>query len=197
MASKSEIANRMLSKLGETRVSNIDTDNTKKAKTIRFMWNSLRDSFLQAYPWNFAIKRAQLAKDATAPSWGYSNRYSLPSDFLALLEIKGNPDYRREGGYILTDAGAPIYIRYIARITNTGEWPAIFNEAFATRGAYEACEEITQSNTKKQILAQELKEVIAEAYATDAIEDPPVELQDDTWLTARENAFDDIDYSTS
>lgn len=199
MASKTDIANRALSKLGETRVSNVDTDNTKKAKVIRYMYDSVRDAMLTAYPWNFAIARTQLAKDASAPSWGYRNRYTKPSDFLALLEIQNNPDYRLEGEYILTNSGSPLYIRYIKRIQDSGLLDPIFVEAFATRLAYEGCEEITQSNTKKQILFQEFRDIINQAYASDAIQDPPQLLQEDSWIISREASFyyDDIDYNTA
>lgn len=198
MANKSEIASRALSKLGEPRVANIETTDTKPARVIRDMYDIVRNAMIAAYPWNFAVTRAQLAKDATAPAWGYDNRYQVPSDFLALLQIKNNPEYRIEKGYILTDEGAPIYIKYIALITNEGDFDPLFTEAFATRLAYEACEQITQSNTKKQILAQELEQSIKEAYASDAIQDQPQELQDDEWLLSRESSVeqDPIDFST-
>lgn len=195
MASKTAIANRALSKLGETRVSNVDTDNTKPAKVIRFMYDIVRDAMLAAYPWNFAIKRVQIAADASAPAWGYTKQYTLPVDFLALLEIRGNPEYSIEGGKIQTNEGAPIYIRYIAQITDTGLFDALFVEAFATRMAYEGCEEITQSNTKKDLLARDLQGILKEAYASNAIQSQPQELESDTWLLSRESTTDDIDYN--
>ena len=195
MASKTAIANRALSKLGETRVSNVDTDNNKPAKVIRFMYDIVRDAELAAFPWNFAIQRAQIAVDATAPAWGYNNRYVLPTDFLALLEIRGNPEYRIEAGYILTNEGAPIYIRYISRVENTGLFDALFVEAFATKMALEGCEEITQSNTKKEALFRDYELTIKRAYASNSIQSQPQELEDDEWLLSREHVSDDIDYN--
>lgn len=195
MSSKTGIANRCLAKIGETRVSNIDTDSTKKALIIKDMWDSVRDSLLELYPWNFAITRTQLALDGTSPSWGYSNRYLLPTDFLSLLSIQNEPDYIIEGGYILTDSGAPLYIRYIRRVTSTGDFTATFDEAFAATLAVECVEAITQSNTKKQILMAERDVIISAAYASDAIQDLPQELRTDSWITAREHLVDEIDYN--
>lgn len=192
--SKTYICNRASSKLGSSRVSNIDTDDTKEAKTLRYMYDMVRDALLQAYPWNFAIKRAQLAVDANAPIFGYSNKYQLPTDFLALIEVQGNPEYKIEGGYILTDEGAPLYIKYIARITDTATYDALFADAFATKLALEACEEITQSNTKKQILYEEFRNNISNAYANDAIQDQPVKLTDDAWILSREGTTYNINY---
>lgn len=196
MASKTDIANRVLSKLGHPRVSNIDTDNTKAAKTIRYMYDIILAALLAAFPWNFAIKRAQIAADASAPAWGYNKSYTLPVDFLSLLEIRGNPEYSIESGKILTNEGAPIYIKYISSVTDSGLFDPLFVELFATRMAYEACEELTQSNTKKALLLRDLQMIIKEAYASDSIQDMPQSLEADTWLLAREASgyTDDIDY---
>ena len=196
MASKTDISNRALSKLGEKRVSNVDTDDKDAAKVIRYMWENVRDALITSYPWNFAIKRKQLAASGDTPAWGYGKQYLLPADFLALLEIKGQPEFKLEGGYILTDDGSPIYIRYISRITDTGSFDALFNEALAAKLAVEACEEITQSNTKKQILLREYEAAIKEAYASDAIQEYPQKLTDDEWILARFSGYsDDIDYN--
>lgn len=196
MASKTEIANRALAKVGDSRVSNIETDGSEKAEIIREMWDNVRDSLLQSYPWNFAIKRVQLAVDGSSPSWGWNNRYTLPTDFLALLEIKDDPDYVIENGYILTDASAPLYIKYVYRVESAGSFDPMFAEALSATLAVQICEALTQSNTKKQILIQEREAVIAQAYAADAIQDPPQRLQPDVWLTSREDGVsDDIDYN--
>ena len=195
--SKTYIANRALSKLGETRVSNVDTDNTKKAKVIRFMWDSVRDALIQSYPWNFAKKRTQLAADSTAPTWGFNVRYTLPVDFLCLLDIYGNPEYRIEDGFILTDQSAPLEIKYMYRVTNTSKFDAMFVEALANRLAFEGAEEITQSNSKKEILGQEYLKNISDAYTNNSIQEEPIDLQVDEWILARESAVfnDELDYN--
>lgn len=192
MASKTEIGNRTLSKLGQPRVSNIDTTNTKGARTISDMWDIVRDAMLRSYPWNFAIKRTDLAPDTDAPSFGWDNAYSVPVDCLSLIEVLDGADdtmpsdqYRFEGGKILSNTADIIYIRYIAQITTTGSWDALFTEAFASRLAYEGCEQITQSNTKKAALWAEYKEFILQAFAAGAIENPPTELIESAWLMAR------------
>ena len=203
MASKTEIANRGLSKLGHGRVSNIETDNTKAAKVMNEMWDIVRNSLLTSYPWNFAIVRSSLAKDAEAPAWGYANQYTPPSDFLALLEIKNDPDYRVEadsvnGLKIVTDAGAPLKIRYIRLVENTGEYDPLFADALAAKLAVEACEILTQSNKKKEILIQEYRAALDAAYKSDAIQDPSQNLRDDEWLVARNSSvyYNDIDYNS-
>ena len=186
MASKTEIANRALSKLGHPRVSNIDTDSSKAAKAIRFMWDMTRDGLLMAYPWNFAVKLAQLAADTEEPLFGYTTQYSLPSDFLALISIDNNPEFQFVGGKIHTSESAPLDIKYISKVTNCGLWDALFNESMASKLAYEGCEEITQSNTKKQMLAQDFATAIKLAYANNSIQTQQTEYDPDEWLTIRD-----------
>ena len=185
MASKTTIANRALSKLGQPRVSNIATANTKAARIIDEMYDVVRDAMLTIIPWNFAVRRASLAPDGVAPAWGWTYAYSMPSDFLSLVNIKDEPLYEFENKKIMTDEGTTLYIKYIAQITNTGEFSPLFVEAFAARLAYEACEEVTQSNTKKQILGNDYDAVMDEATRVDAVENQSQLLEADSWLEAR------------
>lgn len=185
MASRTSMSNRALSKLGQPRVNNIATTDTKAARTINEMYDTVRDAVLAAYPWNFAGKRATLAPDADAPDWGWNYAYTMPSDFLALTEIDTDPDYEFEGGKILTDEGTILYIKYTAQITDEGSFSPLFTEAFATRMAFEGCEEITQSNTKKAAFGQEYEASLKQAYQLDAKENPIKDLEDDDWVTAR------------
>lgn len=184
MASKTDVINRALSKLGQPRIANAETTNTKPARVMNGMWGSVRDAMLQAYPWKFAGYRTQLAA-TTAPEWGWDNAFLLPNDYLAMRQIKDDPDYDIENGKILTDAGAPLYIRYTRRITNTAQFHPLFVEAFASRLAYEGCEEITDSNTKQEKALRDLNLAINQAYQVDAIEVPSEELPEDEWLEAR------------
>jgi hypothetical protein len=185
MASRTSISNRGLSKLGQPRVSNVATTDTKAARVMNEMYDSVRDAVLAAYPWNFAGKRATLAPDADAPDWGWNYAYTMPSDFLALNSIKNNPDYEFEGGKILTNEGPVLYIKYTSQVTDEGSFSALFSEVFATRLSFEGCEEITQSNTKKATLGQEYKDHLEQAYQVDAKENPIEDEEDDDWVLAR------------
>lgn len=203
MASKTQIATRALAKLGQPRVSNIDTDDSKSARVIRDMYDSVLAALLSEYPWSFALRRKRLAKNAVAPDWGFANSYTLPSDFLSLLEVRNNPIYKIESDSdgdlaILTNDGSPIYILYISLVTDTGSFGPLFAEAFAARLAMEACEQILESNTKKQILIQEYREIMGNAFVSDAIQDQPQELELDEWSMARTSSlYNSINYNNS
>lgn len=189
MTDKTKIGNRALLKLGQPRVSNFETDTTTAGITINGMWDNVRDALLQSYPWNFAIKRAILAPDGDDPEFGWGYQYTQSSDSLAILEVTDADafpvDYTIEAGKILTNEGTALYVRYMSRITEVGMFSALFAEAFASRLAYEGCERITQNATKKELLLKEFDYLIQQAYTADAIETPPSELPEDTWIDAR------------
>lgn len=195
MASEVQICNRALQKLGAKRITSL-TQDTPNARSCNVAYADLRDAELRAHTWNFAIKRAQLSADATAPTFGRSNAFQLPTDFLRLLppypEDNSNTlDWQIEGRKIYTDDSAPLNIRYVYQVTDPNEFDSTFREALATRIALELCEEITQSNTKKELLMADHKKVIAEARRTNAIENVAQMPPDDVWFTAREvNAGD-------
>lgn len=198
MASQVNIVNRALSRLGVARLTSMG-DANEQARLASEIWDVTRDAELRSRRWNFAIKRASLAALVTTPTWGFDNEYQLPADFLMLLEIPdawaaaGLTDYRNqeevpfriEGQKILTDLDAPLDIRYMASITDTGTWDSTFCEVMACRLAMEMCEQLTQSNTKFQLLQAAYKDAVRVAQRANAFENPPQPLPDDSWILSR------------
>lgn len=199
MASSVDIANSALTKLGESRITTLD-DNVKAAREINAVFTLRRDKLLRSFNWSFAMERTTLPALVDTPSWGYSYLYQLPTDCLRVVQVDdiwnipglsnymGGPDnepFRIVGRRIETDIGAPLKIRYIKRVTNTGDYDACFNEVFAYDLAYEVCEAITQSNTKKEAMREGRKQEILEAIRANAIELPPQEMPDDSWIISR------------
>ena len=198
MASQVEIANRALTKLGAARIISFADDN-KQSRSVNSMFNVVRDAELRAHLWSFTIKRDSLPSLTTTPDWGYDYEYQLPSDCLRLLEVNdiypgpNLSDYRNsstqeyviEGRKILTSEAAPLKIRYVSRVVDTTQWDATFVEAFACRLALEMCEDLTQSNTKKELLMSDYGRAIMMAIRANAIELPPKDLPDDSWAMSR------------
>ena len=198
MASQVEIANRALTKVGDTRIISL-TDNVETARIISVIWDTVRDNELRAHNWNFSIIRASIPALLSAPAFGYSYAFQLPTDCLRVIQAgdyypgpsmsnyrnANEAVYQIEGGKILTNLAAPLKIRYISRFENTGGWDSAFTEVFACRLALESCEKITQSNTKKQVLGEEYKMALRVAVLADAIENPPDPIPDDSWVLSR------------
>lgn len=199
MASAVEIANLALVKVGETKITSL-SDPSKKAATIAALFDRVRDAELRKRRWSFSIKRVQLAADSTAPEFGYSAQFTLPTDCLRVLEVNQAAhgadlsDYRGryapyaiEGRKILTHgtASSALPLRYIRAVADTTQWDSLFVEAFACKLAVEVCETLTQSSDKRQLAWNEYRQAVAEATRANAIELPSEAIEDDTWIMAR------------
>ena len=198
MASQVEIANRALTKLGAARIISFGDDN-KQARAIQSMFDIVRDSELRSHIWSFSVKRTSLAALTSTPAWGFEYEYELPSDYLRLLQVDemyngpsmddyrnaATADYVLEGKKILTNFGAPLKIRYIARVVDTTMWDATFTEAFACKLAMELAEDLTQSNQKRDLAGQEYKFALMQAVRSSAIEQPAQDMPDNSWLLSR------------
>lgn len=198
MASVIQVANRALTKLGAARITSLD-DDVKAARAIKSMFEDVRDDEIRAYRWSFALKRASLPALVSAPAFGYLYQYQLPSDFLKLdmVDDRYPPvsmdnyineeflDWVLEGGMILTDVAAPLKLRYLARVEDPNLWDVNFRESMACRLAAELAEDLTQSNQKRQLAAQEYKQAIVRAVKSNAIERIPVPLGDTNWIFGR------------
>lgn len=185
MASVIEICNRALDKLGQGSITSLG-DGTTAANLCNRNYAQTRDQMLRDHPWNFAVRRAQLAPSSSPPSWGFSNRFPLPNDCLRLLEVDGlsTAEYQVEGKSILSN-GSVLRIRYIRRVDDPNDFDAAFIDALATGLAHQMCEAITQSNQKKQILAQDFEDAMTRAKRADGQENPPTMFEEDDWIKVR------------
>lgn len=198
MASEIQVANRALTKLGAARIISLN-DNNKQARAISSCFEDLRDAELRAHRWQFSIKRSSLPALVAAPAFGFQYQYQLPSDFIRLDQINDQyPDtimdnyigtetaeWAIEGNKILTGLGSPLKIRYGYRVEDPNQWDPLFREALACRLAAELCEDLTQSDTKKQNAWAEWKRAINSAIQVNAIERIPQMPPDDQFIISR------------
>jgi len=185
MSSVVEVCNKGLDKVGHGPITSL-ADGTKAANLCTRNWETIRDQVLRDHPWNFAVKRAVLAPSVTAPLWGFGYSFPLPAKCLRLIEVRdlSTGEYELEGKAILANATA-LYIRYIDQITDPNEFDALFIDAVATRLAFELCESLTQSNTKKNELWQEYQDSLTRAMRADGQENPPAPFEEDEWIAVR------------
>lgn len=197
-ASPTHIANLALVKLGEGSILNI-TEDSHKAREINRVYEALRDAELNRRRWRFSIERTSLAALATEPDSDYDRQFQLPGNFIRLIEggdiktVVDLTDYRSsfgaqysiEGRKILTSLGAPLAIRFIARITDTTLHSPAFDEALASRIAYTTCYRITNSLQNQAQCLTDYRIAIKEAALAQALELPSEVGGDDSWMMAR------------
>lgn len=198
MTTEVSIGNRALQILGAAPVISL-TEENNRARALQVAFAAVRDAELHRRNWRFAIKRTTLPALSTTPDSGYAYQYQVPNDYLRLLPggdlfpMADLSDYRStyaglysvEGDRILTDIGAPLSIRYIARITDASKFNASFAEALAARLAWECCETITQSDSKQQLAERRYTMALREARRANAFEMAAEPVADDSWVIAR------------
>jgi hypothetical protein len=189
MATKIEIINRALQKIGARPINSL-TEDSKNARAVAIAYDSCVEAELRDHDWAFARKREQLAPDPSPPPFGYGYKYRVPSDFVRLVDpdfFDGDPnlDWIIENGFILTNDGPTLNIIYVRKIQNAAEFDPLFCDVLSTRIAMEICEDITQSNTKLENLDALYESTIAKAKKANSTEKrtmvPPV----DPWILAR------------
>ena len=181
MVADVDIVNLALIKLGSPTISAL-TDTAKRAVTMNAIYTQNRDAELRSNAWSFALHRDSLSASTTAPAHTYDHAYPLPSDCLRLYDVDEGQEYQVEGNAILTNYDAPLKIRYVRNVSES-EFDPLFVEALSCRLASAACEAITQSNSKMTRMEELHTRAIDEAVMADAIEQPPIYLDETTWLS--------------
>lgn len=185
MPSVVDICNKALDKLGHGPITSLE-DGTKAANLCNRNWSMIRNEVLRDHPWNFAVVRTTLSSLTEIPSWGFAHQFQMPADSLRLLEVRdlSTADYQVEGRRILANDDV-LYVRYIAKITDPNEYDVHFVNAVSVRLAFELCEAITQSSTKKNELYQEYQQAKSDAKRADGQENPPQQIEEDEWISVR------------
>tara|TARA_R100001594_G_scaffold22636_3_gene43894 strand:+ start:1412 stop:2017 length:606 start_codon:yes stop_codon:yes gene_type:complete len=200
MASKVDIANFALNSIGASTISSL-SENTKAAIVINQRFDSVRDSVFRSHPWNSLITRATLSQDSSAPNFGYTYQYVLPTDpyCLRVLEFSngtltypmdnmtstdGSPVFVIEGRKLLTNEGT-VKIKYIGQVTDTTQYDSSLIDTLAARLAHEVCYAITGSTSLTNTTYSLYQEKLKEARFVDATEGAPQRIEASDFIEAR------------
>lgn len=178
VTSEVDIANLALDRLKEQSITSFDQERSA-ARWMGRNYAPTRDMTLAAHPWKFAMARAELAEDAAAPLFGWTRKFKLPDNIIRLqpLRVKGLLDGRLikhevEAGYILTDASAPLRVRYIQRVEDvpTMAREPLFIDALAASLAARMAHWMTGKETMVEALTANFQETLASARTADSVE---------------------------
>lgn len=171
-----EVANLALDMVKEAPITDMD-ENRAASRWMKRNFVPTRNYVMNTQIWKFAMTRASLPEDPTPPAFEWTRRFKKPSDCFRVLPLRdgGRMDGRLiphqvEGDYILTNAPAPLKVRYIRVVENPAEWPAHFVELVATKLAFGIAHTMTGKTSMLEILNQKQAQAAALAASIDAAE---------------------------
>lgn len=202
------ICNGALSLLHQPPITSIASPNNTASAICALWYDQTREEVLQFHTWNFAIKRANIAEDAIKPSYGWSHRYRVPSDYLRFMSIDGNDstgsdiniglvdnsrryDYTLEDSFILVNEtfSAGMNLRYISDVEQVGAMTALFKRAFMHQLALNMAYGFTENQIDVQRLQSIVQNSVSEAMAIDGQERPPRRIESSKWNTVRRSLY--------
>ena len=169
-----DIANYALAYLGESKISNIDDANSKAARTCKQFLDITIKEILRSHRWNCAIKRATLTRLTETPNHHYNYFYALPTGFLRLLELNGEPHndsdeyFELENNKLATDADTA-EIRYVHNIATT-DFDPLLTKAVALSLASTIAVPLTSKIELQSQCLTLFERAIGKARQIDAIE---------------------------
>ncbi len=199
-ADKLKVYNKALYKLGSRKLASI-TENREPRRVLDEIWGAADDMLswaLEIGDWNFATRIVELSySPSVEPSFGHRRAFDIPTDMRKLTSLAADEfftrpmtarEYQIAGPYWLADVDA-LYAKYVSDDPsygfNSAAWSEQFCELLACKLAMQACERITNSRTKKQEIAAELRQAMAYAKSSDAMAEGSKSLPQGSWLRAR------------
>lgn len=121
-----------------------------------------------------------------AADHSYTFKIPYPSSMLRFLAQNREErfGYSLEGQYILTDE-TTIKVRFIRDITTYSEWDPLAYECLALAIALKVCYKITQSNSLRKDLAEQLERLLRSARHTDSTEQDINIMEAEQWIDSR------------
>lgn len=168
--------------------------STKAGRLCNRFWPQVRDEILQAAPWSSATVRVSLSASGNPIAYEAQgqHRYSLPADCVRPLALThdGEADsipipFEREGRSLISEAPAPLALRYISRDVPVGDWDPRMIQAAASLLAKYLAVPLTGKNSERERMEAEAQKSLVLAETANGKTATPPESGDGGWLLAR------------
>ena len=187
-----DVINLALQRLGHDTIVDID-ENTEAAILARATYDTARKAMLEMQAWNFATKYATCVS-ATLPAAAamtYDRAYTLPTNWLRILEVEGQTadvgdEWEISDGLLLTNLGdTTARVRYVEDSTVVSAWSSSFIDALAARLERDWAERLTKETSLGERKAAEYETVLARARTYDSQQATPKRIEASSWISSR------------
>lgn len=195
MASKVDLCNLALTRIGATRIIALD-ENTQESKDCSAIYDLIAEETMAIGSWPSARRRVSLVQVNETPVFEYSYIYQLPTNpkFLKLIYINefkpGEIPYSIEGNRLLINESS-VKIKYLAYITDVQSYDIFLRQAVVDRLAaelsYKRTGQIALYQSALRYAADHARDLLSLAGVSDIAEN----VNSDTFIDARDGIFPD------
>lgn len=199
MLSRTQVINNGLRLISANLIADPDED-TESARQAKGVYDQIVRSELEAHAWYFAKTQAAIPERAIAPLFKFAHAYTLPADFVRLVELDGRwmfsairevdanpvPLHEIHGRAIFTDLTAPLNIAYLRDLSGDPTlWSPLFANVVSTALAVALAMTLTKSEGMVALVERMYQKEVKRAKQSNAIQMPPQNIPDNSWVLAR------------
>lgn len=199
MLDRTQVINNGLQIIGADRISD-PNEASESARQAASVYDQTVREEIQKQAWLFAKAQIRLPASATAPTFRFARAFTLPADFIRLVELEDRwvfsvargvdtdpvPPYEIQGRAVFTDLGAPLGITYLRDVSaDPMVWSPMFSAVVSAALALKLAMTLTKSDGMVSLANKRYLQDLKEAKRTNAIQLPPQQIPDGSWIAAR------------
>jgi hypothetical protein len=183
VATKLQIYNQALLMMKERRLSGL-TEDRESRRTLDEFYDTVVQFCLEQGMWKFAMRSTSLTQ-AGAGAYGFTYRFTKPSDLVHTFVVSDTSDYDRPLSYTYGDEGSvyyanssPLYIRYSSNHATAGgglltSWPQSYAFYVAAELAAWTAYPVTGNEKIAMMMDRKAKIMLANALSLYSLVNPP------------------------
>lgn len=126
------------------------SEDSKEARCCSSEYDKARKSVLRMYKWGWASNRKTLSPDPVTPDFEFEYRFTLPSDYIKVIELFDyDGEYRIEGNYLLCNTDT-VHLKYVSDSVDISRADPLFSDALEWYLAWNISRYLTESETVRQ-----------------------------------------------
>lgn len=196
MTTKLSIFQGACAAVGARKIASLTEDRlTRRELDGVFARGGIR-TCLKTGQWNFAMRTIEIDYTASIePDFGFQRAFEKPSDWVRTCGVTSDEylkcpltEYVDEAGYWFADLDT-IYVRYVSDDVEYGsdysKWPEDFARYVEGWFGLQIHDRVVNNANKKEQLKDEVRRLLVEAKARDAMDEPAVFLPPGSWSSSR------------
>lgn len=193
MPSETDLVNAALRLVAGNRITSLAA-GSKNSNVADDLYQVVRDDMLASHNWNFATRRAELARSSTAPAFQFTYGYAVPDDWMKTVTVHDNDggfgtiEYKEENvadQRCILASTEQLFLRYIAKVTDPNLMPADFRMALVYTLGSRLAQPVANSGSTVDRLEAMARSKLLSAKSMDAMGSSPERRPVGSWVTRR------------